>query len=59
MRLQQKLGKQIFHEKIKKLLEHFTDTIKDTSLDITETITESSFKNNEALDILNNKLLQM
>ena len=28
-----------------------TDTIKDTSRDITKTITESSFKSNEALII--------
>ena len=39
--------------RMKKLYEPLTDTINDTSRDITKTITESSFKNNEALNNLN------
>ena len=41
---------------MKKLYQPFTDTINDTYRDITKTITESSFKNNEALNNLNNFL---
>ena len=48
VRLQDKLGKQNFHEDMKKLYEPLTDTIKNTSEKITKTITISSFKNNEA-----------
>ena len=56
-RLQEKLSKQNFHENIKSLYEPFTDTRKDTSRDIAKTMTETSFKNNKALENLNSKLL--
>ena len=59
LRLQDKLGKQIFHENIKKIFEPLTDTIEDISRDISKTITESSIKNNKALVTLNNKFLEI
>ena len=59
VRLQDKLGKQNFHENMKKLYEPLTDTIKNTSKNITKTITESSKENNLALEYLNNKLLEI
>ena len=59
VRLQEKLGKQNFHEKMKKLYEPLTDTIKNTSENITKFITESAKENNLALENLNNKLLEI
>ena len=59
VRLHDKLGKQNFHENMKKLYEPLTDTIKNTSEKITKTITESSKENNLALENLNNKLLEI
>ena len=59
VRLQDKLGKQNFHEDMKKLYEPLTDTIKNTSENITKTLTESSKENNLALENLNNKLLEI
>ena len=59
LRLQDKLGEQYYHQNTKKLLEPLTDTIKNTSQDITKTKTESSTENNEALENLNNKLLEV
>ena len=56
--LQDRLGKQIFHEN-KKIFEPLTDTNKNRSRDISETITETSIKNNEALVNLNNRLLEI
>ena len=59
LRLQDILGKQNFHENIKKLYEALTDTVKDTARDITKNITEIFFKNNNALENINNKLLEI
>ena len=59
VRLQDKLGKQNFHEDMKKLYEPLTDTIKNTSEKITKTITEASKENNLALENLNTKLLEI
>ena len=59
VRLQDKLGEQKFHENIKKVFEPVTKSIENTSQDITKTITESSLKNNEAIENLNNKLLEI
>ena len=59
VRLQDKLGKQNFHEDLKEVFEPVTKTLEKTSQDITKTMTESSFKNNEALENLNNKLLEI
>ena len=58
-RLQDKLGKQNFHEEMKKILEPVTKSLENTSQDITKTITEASLKNNQAIENLNNKLLEI
>ena len=57
VRLQDRLGKQNFHEDIKKVFEPVTRTLEKTSQDITKTMVEDSFKNKQALKNLNNKLL--
>ena len=59
VRLQDKLGEQNFHENIKKVFEPVTKSIENTSQDITKTITETSLKNNEAIEYLNDKLLEI
>ena len=59
VRLQDKLGKQNFHEAMKKVFEPVTRSLEKTSQDITKTITESSIKNNQAKENLNNKLLEI
>ena len=59
VRLQDKLGKQTFHEDMKKVFEPVTRSLEKTSQDITKTITESSIKNNQAIENLNNKLLEI
>ena len=59
VKLQDKLGKQNFHEDMKKVFEPVTKSIENTSQDITKTITENSVKNNQALEKLNNKLLEI
>ena len=55
VRLQDKLGKQNFHEDMEKLFEPLTDTIKNTSENITKTITETSVRNNKAMSDLGEK----
>ena len=59
VRLQDKLGEQNFHEDMKKVFEPVTKSLENTSQDITKTITETSLKNNEAIENLNNKLLEI
>ena len=59
VRLQDKLGKQNFHEDMKKAFEPVTRSLEKTSQDITKTITESSIKNNQAIENLNNQLLEI
>ena len=59
VRLQDKLGKQNFHEDMKKVFKPITKSLENTSQDITKTITETSIKNNQALQNLNNKLLEI
>ena len=59
VRLQDKLGKQNFHEDMKEVFEPLTDTIKNTSENITKTITETSITNNKAIENSNNKLLEI
>ena len=46
VRLQDRLGKQNFHEDVKKVFEPVTKSLENTSQNITKTITESSIKNN-------------
>ena len=58
-RLQDKLGKQNLHEGVKKLFEPVTDTIENTSEDVTRTMMESSKRNNEALSNISGKLLEI
>ena len=59
VRLQDKLGKQNFHEDWKEVFEPITKSLEKTSENITKTITENSIRNNEALETLNNKLLEI
>ena len=59
VRLQERLGKQNFHEDLKKVFEPVTKSHENTSQDITKTITENSNKNNQAIENLNNKLLEI
>ena len=57
VRLQDKLGKQNFHEDMKKVFEPMTDAIKNTAENITKTITENSTNNNKANSQKNKELL--
>ena len=59
VKLQDKLGKQNFHEDMKNVFEPVTKSLESTSLDITKTISETSIKNNQAIENLNNKLLEI
>ena len=59
VRLQDKLGKQNFHEDMQKLFEPVTKSLENTSENLTKAITESSKENNLALDNINNKLLEI
>ena len=59
VRLQDKLGEQNHHQNAEKLYQPVTDTIKNTSEIITKDITESSLINNEALNDLNEKFLEI
>ena len=59
VKLQDKLGKQDFHEDMKKVFEPVTKSLENTSQDITKTITETSIKNNQAIENVNNKLLEI
>ena len=59
VRLQDKLGKQNFHEDMKKVFEPVTKSLENTSQDITKTITETSVENNQAIENLDNKLLEI
>ena len=59
VRLQDKLGKQIFHEDMTKVFEPLTDTLKKTSENITKSITENSINNNKAMSDLNEKILEL
>ena len=59
VRLQDKLGKQNFHEDMKKVFEPVTKSLENTSENLAKAITESSTKNNQAIENLNNKLLEI
>ena len=59
VRLQDKLGKQNFHEDMKKVFEPVTKSLENTSENLTKAITESSIKNNQTIENLNNKLLEI
>ena len=59
VRMQEKLGKQNFHKDMKKVFEPVTKSIENTSQNITKTITETSVKNNQAIENLDKKLLKI
>ena len=59
IRLQDKLGEQKFHEFMKKVFEPYTESLENTSENITKTITETSIENKQAKENLNNKLLEI
>ena len=59
VRLQEKFGKQNFHEDIKKVFEPVSKSIKDASEGVTKTMAEKSIKNNRALENLIDKLLEI
>ena len=59
VRLQDKLGKQNFHEDIKQVFEPMTNAIKKTSENITKSITEASINNNKAIENSNEKILEL
>ena len=59
VRLQDKLGKQNFHENMEEVFEALTDTLKKTSDNIAKTITENSINNNKAIENLNEKILEL
>ena len=59
VKLQDKLGKQNFHENMKKVFEPVTKSLESTSQDITKTITENSINNNKAIENINEKILQL
>ena len=57
--MQDKLGKQSFLEDMKKIFEPVPKSLEITSQDITKTLTETSIKNNKAIENLNKKLLEI
>ena len=59
VRLQDKLGKQNFHEDMKKVIEPVTKALESTYQDIAKTISENSMKNNQAIENLNNIRLEI
>ena len=59
VQLQDKLGKQNFHEDMKKVFEPVTKSLENTSENLIKAITESSVKNNQALENLNEKILEI
>ena len=59
VRLQDKLGKQNFHEDMKKVFEPVTKSLENTSEKLTKATTETSIKNNLAIENINNNLLEI
>ena len=59
VRLQDKLGKQNFHEDWKEVFEPVTKSLEKTSENISKTITENSINNNKAIENLNEKILEL
>ena len=53
VRLQDKLGKQNFHEDLKKVFEPVTKSLEKTSENITKSLTETSINNNKTIENLN------
>ena len=59
VRLQDKLGKQNFHEHMKKLFEPVTKTLENTSENLTKVRTETSNNDNKVLENLNEKISEL
>ena len=59
VKLQDKLGEQNYHQKSENLFKPVTKSIKDVSQEVTKTLTETSVKNNQAIENLNNKILEI
>ena len=59
VKLQDKLGEQNFHEDMKKVFEPVTKSLQNTSENLTKAITETSIKNNQAIENINNNLLEI
>ena len=59
VKLQDKLGEQNFHEDMKKIFEPVTKSLENTSENLTKAITETSIKNNQAIENINNNLLEI
>ena len=58
-RLKDKLGKQNVHEDMKKVFEPVTRSLEKTSENLTKVITETSIKNNQAIENINDKVLEI
>ena len=59
VKLKDKLGEQNFHEDMKKVFEPVTKSLTNTSENLAKAITESSIKNNLAIENINNNLLEI
>ena len=59
IRLKDKLGKRNFQDDMKKVYETGTKSIQDVSEEVTKDMTETSIKNNKALENLNHKFLEL
>ena len=59
VRIQDKLGEQNYHQNAEKIYKPLTDTIKNTSENLTKTITETYINNNKAIENLNKKFLEL
>ena len=59
VKLQDKLGEQNIHEDKKKVFEPVSKSLENTSKKLTNAITDSSIKNNQAIENINNKLLEI
>ena len=57
--VQDQLGEQNYHQNVKKLYEPLTDTIKNTSENLTKTIAETSIINNKAIEDLNENVSEL
>ena len=58
VKVQDKLGKQKFHENMKKVFEPVTKSIKDVSEEVMKSMTENSVNNNKAKQNLKEKNLE-
>ena len=59
VRLQDKLGKQNFHDDMKKVFQPVTKSLENTSENLTKAVAETSVKNNQAIENINNNLLEI